>query len=234
MRLVLWDIDGTLLDSAGHGREAFGVAFERTVGRPPTRLPRMAGRTDHDIALETLAVNGVDDGERLWPEFAGALAEALSERAEPMRRDGRARAGAHTALAAMASVDGVVQSVLTGNLQANAATKLKAFGLVEHLDLAVGAYGSDDRERSELVAIARGRARAAHGDEPAETVLVGDTPLDVAAGRSAGARVVGVATGPHSVDELVEARAEPVLSDLRDTEAVLDAVLGARPEAVAR
>jgi phosphoglycolate phosphatase len=65
-------------------------------------------------------------------------------------------------------------------------------------------------------------------------VLVGDTPLDVAAGRSAGARVVGVATGPHSVDELVEARAEPVLSDLRDTEAVLEAVLGARPEAVAR
>jgi phosphoglycolate phosphatase len=234
MRLVLWDIDGTLLDSAGHGREAFGVAFERTVGRAPARLPWMAGRTDHDIALETLAANGVDGGEHLWPDFARALAEALSERAEAMRVDGRACAGAHAVLAAMAAVDSVVQSVLTGNLQVNAATKLEAFGLIDHLDLAVGAYGSDDRERSELVAIARGRVRAAYGEEPVETVLAGDTPLDVGAGRAAGARVVGVATGPHTVDELDEAGAEPVLPGLCDTEAVLTAVLGARPEAVVR
>jgi phosphoglycolate phosphatase-like HAD superfamily hydrolase len=98
MRLVLWDIDGTLLDSAGHGREAFGVAFERTVGRPPTRLPRMAGRTDHDIALETLAVNGVDDGERLWPDSRAR--SPRRSRSAPSRCAGtvaRARGRAHGA-----------------------------------------------------------------------------------------------------------------------------------------
>ena len=228
MRLVLWDIDGTLLDSAGHGREAFAVAFARTVGRRPARLPAMAGRTDHEIGLETLALNGVEDGERVWPRFAGALAAALAERSAAMRADGHAFPGACEALAVLAQTDGVVQSVLTGNLQTNAATKLGAFGLERHLDLAIGAYGSDDRRRTALVAVARSRFAAVHGDEPEETVLVGDTPLDVAAGRAAGARVVGVATGPHGRDELVAAGADPTLSDLRDTEAVLDAVLSER------
>ena len=201
------------------------MAFARTVGRPPGRLPAMAGRTDH---VETLALNGVEDGERVWPRFAGALAAALAERAAAMRADGRAFPGAREALATLAQMDGVVQSVLTGNLQPNAATKLGAFGLEGHLDLAVGAYGSDDRRRAALVAVAPSRFAAVHAAEPEETVLVGDTPLDVAAGRAAGARVVGVATGPHGRDELIAAGADPTLADLRDTRAVLDAVLAER------
>ena len=230
MPFVLWDIDGTLLDSGGAGRDAFALAFERTVGRPARELVEMAGKTDHQIAVETLELGGVEDGERLWPEFAGALAEALVELEPVMRARGRALPGAREAIAALAQVDGTVQSVLTGNIRPNAATKLEAFGLARHLDLDVGAYGSDDAWRPGLVSIARERLRAERGDGiGAEViVLVGDTPRDVEAGREGGARVVGVATGLHTVDELAAAGADAVLQDLRDGDAVLAAVAGER------
>ena len=228
MRLVLWDIDGTLLDSGGVGPDAFPLAFERTVGRPPAELAAMSGRTDHEIALETLELNGIEEPERLWPEFARALAEALAELEPAMRERGRALPGAHDAIAALADADGVVQSLLTGNLKPNAAVKLGAFGLLlPQLDLEIGAYGSDDRQRPALVSIARERAAARHGQaaSPEETVLIGDTPLDVAAGRAGGVRVVGVATGRYGTEALTEAGADEVLGDLLDTEAVLAAVL---------
>ncbi len=188
MRLVLWDVDGTLVDSAGIGPDAFPLAFERTVGRPAAELPEMAGRTDHEIGLETLERNGIEEPERLWPEFARQLAAALAELEPAMRERGRALPGAHDAIAALAEASGVVQSLLTGNLKPNAAVKLGAFGLLlPALDLEIGAYGSDDRHRPALVSIARERAAARHGQAPEQTILIGDTPLDVAAGR-AGAR----------------------------------------------
>ena len=232
MRLVLWDIDGTLVDSGGAGPDAFPLAFERTVGRPPAELAAMSGRTDHEIALETLERTGIDDPERLWPEFASALAEALAELEPAMRERGRALPGAHEAIAALAEADGVVQSLLTGNLKPNAAVKLRAFDLLlPQLDLETGAYGSDDRHRPALVSIARERAVARHGREPEQTVLIGDTPLDVAAGRAGAARVVGVASGRHSAEALGEAGADAVLDDLLDTEAVRAAVLAPAEEA---
>ena len=113
----------------------------------------MPGRTDHDIALETLAINGVEDPEPLWPDFAAALADALSARADEIRAHGHAMPGTHEAIAALAETPGVVQSVLTGNIKPNAATKLGAFGFGEALDLEIGAYGSDDRHRPTLVSV---------------------------------------------------------------------------------
>lgn len=226
MRLVLWDVDGTLIDSGGVGPEAFPLAFERTVGRPPAELAVMSGRTDHEIALETLERNGIPEPDRLWPEFARALAEALAELEPAMRERGRALPGAREAIAALAELDDVVQSLLTGNLKPNAAVKLGAFGLLPaELDLEIGAYGSDDRHRPALVSIARERAAGRHGKAPAQTVLIGDTPLDVAAGRAGGARVVGVATGLYGAEALAEAGADAVLDDLLDTEAAVAAVL---------
>lgn len=232
MRLVLWDVDGTLVDNGGVGPHAFPLAFERTVGRPPAELAVMSGRTDHEIALETLELNGIEEPERLWPEFARALAEALAELEPAMRERGRALPGAHAAIAALAEADGVVQSLLTGNLKPNAAVKLGAFGLLlPELDMEIAAYGSDDRHRPTLVSIARERAAAHHGQAPEQTVLIGDTPLDVAAGRAGGARVVGVATGRYGAEALAEAGADAVLGDLLDTEAVLAAVLASAEKA---
>jgi phosphoglycolate phosphatase len=224
MRLVLWDVDGTLVDTAGHGWRAFGEAFESLFGRPPEGLVPMAGHTDHSIALAILEKNGIDEGEAHLPRMWEALADALVARQERMASEGRAQPGAHEALAALEERDDVLQSLLTGNIAANAVLKLAAYGLAELVDFDIGGYGSDHRVRSELVGIACERASRKHGVAlgPGDAVLIGDTPLDIAAARAAGARAVAVATGPHSDKELAEADA--VLADLRDTSAVIAAI----------
>jgi phosphoglycolate phosphatase-like HAD superfamily hydrolase len=131
---------------------------------------------------------------------------------------------------------GVWQSVLTGNIRPLAEVKLAALGLGDPLDLAIGAYGDMDEVRAELVGVARARASGPGaagsgggfgGDFGGEaTVLVGDTPLDVAAALATGARAVAVATGSFTEAELAASGAHAVLPDLRDTERVLAAILG--------
>lgn len=221
--LVLWDIDGTLVNTAGLGRDAFADAFEEVFGLVP-ELVTMAGRTDHEIALAILEANGIEQGERHLPAFAEALAGALAAKEPEIRARGRALPGAAEVLAELQR-RGVVQSLLTGNIEPNAALKLAAFGLGAELDFEIGAYGSDHRVRPELVPIALSKARAKHGTD-FRPVLVGDTPLDIAAARGGGAGVVAVATGPHSVEELADADA--VLPDLRDTAAAVETILSLR------
>jgi phosphoglycolate phosphatase-like HAD superfamily hydrolase len=229
-RLVLWDIDGTLVNTGQLGRDAFSEAFQVVTGRAPERaaetMVEMAGRTDHEIALEFLALHEID-GHAHLPAFSDALAAALAAKEAEIRTVGKALPGAEAALAAVGRSPGVVQSLLTGNIEPNAAVKLAAFGLDVYLDFDVGGFGSDDAHRPNLVAVARRKAKEKYGIEfgPASTVLVGDTPLDVAAGIQGGARVVAVATGPFGPEQLRAAGAGVVLSDLRDTAAVLDAVL---------
>jgi len=118
--------------------------------------------------------------------------------------------------------------VLTGNVRRMAEIKLSAVGLDADLDLETGAYGDSHEIRSELVHLARGKAARKYGRGFAgtATVLVGDTPLDVAAARATGARAVAVATGGTSADKLAESGADVVLPDLTDTAAVLFAILG--------
>jgi phosphoglycolate phosphatase len=220
--LVLWDIDGTLVDSAGHGRYAFDDAFEAVTGRPFDARVEMAGRTDHQIAMEML------DGEHdHLPRLLEELAAALERRKGLIRAEGRAYPGTREVLETLAATDGVAQSLLTGNLEVNAALKVGAVGLDRWLDFELGAYGSDPHEaRSDLVAIARERAEAKLG-QPVEPVLVGDTPLDVRAAHDAGVRAVAVATGFSSYEELEGAGPDAVLRDLGDTEAALTAITGA-------
>lgn len=228
--LVLWDIDGTLVDSAPFGRDAFVEAFERVVGRPPDAIVPFAGRTDLEIAADLLDRSGVPWDDGLLDVFRAALEDSMAARGPELRRHGRAYPGAREALARLAREPGVVQGLLTGNVPANARVKLGAFGLDDLVDFDIGAYGSDHRRRSELVAIACGRAALKLGlaVAPASAVLVGDTPLDVAAAREGGARAIGVATGPFGVAELEAAGADAVLEDLRHPERVAAAILGGR------
>ena len=219
MLLVLWDIDGTLVDGAGHGRQAFDEAFRAVTGREPPGKVEMAGRTDRQIAMSML--DGTPDAV---PSLLTELGRALAERRDRLRDEGRALPGAAAALEALDGREATVQSLLTGNLAANAALKLGAFGLERWLDLEVGGYGSDPHERrSDLVAVARDRAATKYSPV-VDTVLVGDTPLDVSAAHEAGARAVAVASGPYGVADLREAGADSVLEDLGDTEKVLAAV----------
>ena len=218
MLLVLWDVDGTLVRTAGHGRYAFEEAFEAVVGRTPEPVD-YAGRTDKQIALSMLA----GEDEHL-PRVLEELEGALDLRKEAMRSEGYAFPGVAEVLEELHSREDVIQSLLTGNIKPNAVVKVSAFGLDRWLDFDVGAYGSDPHEeRSDLVAVARRRAAEKYS-EPTAAVLVGDTPLDVRAARDAGARAVAVATGFAEPQALRASRPDVYLEDFGDTSAAVAAI----------
>jgi phosphoglycolate phosphatase-like HAD superfamily hydrolase len=126
----------------------------------------------------------------------------------------------------LADAPGVVQSLLTGNLAANAAVKVGAFGLQRWLDLEIGAYGSDHADRTELVPIALERARRLRGEhyEPDEVWVIGDTANDLACARAGGVRCLLVGTGTHGHEAVAGLDADAVLEDLSDLDAVLSAL----------
>ena len=230
-RLVLWDVDHTLLDAGGAGVALLRQAFTELFGCPFPATPPMAGRTDRAIELEILTRAGLADPAAQLPAFQRLAAGLAPEFGELVRSGGRVLPGAAEALAAVAALaggsTGPVQSVLTGNLRAIARVKLAALGLYRFLDLQVGAYGDEHEVRADLVPLARASAAAAYradfgGDA---TVLIGDTPLDVEAARLTGARSVGVASGGFTAAELAAAGADVVLPSLADTAAVLAAML---------
>jgi phosphoglycolate phosphatase len=226
--LVLWDIDYTLINASGSSVHIYGVVFRELFGRDLPGVAPMAGRTDRAIVLDTLERAGISDpGQYVEAFLAGLDAQGPGFRAIVAQR-GHALPGAAAALAAVAGLSGspAVQSVLTGNVRPLAEAKLAALGLTAHLDLDIGAYGDHHENRAELVHLARRNAAGAyHRDFGGEaTVLIGDTPLDVAAARATGARSVGVATGTSSAAELAAADADAVLPDLTDTAAVLAAI----------
>ena len=212
MRLVLWDIDGTLVHTAGYGRDAFGEAFAAIFGRPADLTSvSMGGRTDHDIATEVLA----------------ELTVALETRRGDMAQQGSATPGARRALEAVARDRDITQSLLTGNIEPNAELKLGAFALDRFLDLEIGGYGSDPHTtRSDLVAVAREKAQRLRGLSvgAADAILIGDTPLDIEAARGAGARAIGVGAASFTREQLLEAGAEAAFDDLRDASAIITAL----------
>jgi phosphoglycolate phosphatase len=218
MLLVLWDVDGTLVRTAGHGRFAFEEAFRAVVGREPDPVD-YAGRTDRQI-VDIMLGGRPGDAPRILDELAGAL----ELRKEAIAAEGYAYPGVPEVLEALHHRDDVINSLLTGNIQANAVVKVSAFGLEQWLDFEVGAYGSDPHEeRSDLVAVARERAAAKYG-EPTGAVLVGDTPLDVRAAKEAGARAVAVATGFADPEALRASDPDAYLDDLSDTGAAVAAI----------
>jgi len=202
VRLVLWDVDRTLLTAGGIGRRLYEHAFAAVTGRAPAAVADMAGRTEHAIAADTLRLNGVAPDPELLARFHAAL-EALHRL-------------------------GAVQTVVTGNIRELAAAKLAAFGLEARLDLSLGGYGDHSPDRADLVRLAVARATQRHGAgfAPSAVVVVGDTPHDVRGAHDAGVRAVGVATGRSSRADLAAAGADGVLDDLRDTAAVVRLLAG--------
>jgi phosphoglycolate phosphatase-like HAD superfamily hydrolase len=227
LSLVLWDIDHTLVTIGEVSHEIYELAFEEAVGQPLRELANMTGRTERAILAETLALHGISNPEAKFDDLYAALARAADKLRERMRTSGRRLPGAAEALAALAKHN-VVQSVVTGNLEPIAITKLQVFDLAEQLDFEVGGYGSDGDTRPPLSRRAWQRAHDKCGRvfESDRVVVIGDTPHDVSAAREVGVRAVGVATGDSTVDELTAAGANVVLSDLTDTSAVIRAVYG--------
>ena len=232
--LVLWDIDHTLIDSGGAGVHVYQLVFRDLFGRDLPDLVPFAGRTERAIVLDLLARAEIPEPRQHVDKFLARIGAHAPELAGFVAARGRALPGAAAALAAVAAQTTSIaaQSVLTGNVRAMAEMKLHTLRLADHLDLDIGAYGDTAECRADLVHIARSKAAIAycHDFAGSETLLAGDTPLDIAAALSAGARSLGVATGASTAAELAAAGADAVLPDLTDPSAVVAAILGWPPQ----
>jgi phosphoglycolate phosphatase len=229
MKLVLFDIDGTILAGGGAGKRAVTRALVDVFGTAGPTDHRFDGKTDPQIVRELMRLEGHEDphiDERM-PRLLECYLEYLHDE---LQRPPHARLlpGVRELLDALEARADVLLGLLTGNLAAGARAKLAAVGL-DPDRFRVGAYGSDHETRGELPAVAQRRARNDLGfDIPGrDVVVIGDTPNDVQCGRSIGARAIGVATGNYTVEQLLAHDPAAVFADLRDTAAVVDAIVGA-------
>jgi phosphoglycolate phosphatase-like HAD superfamily hydrolase len=215
-RLVLWDIDHTLIDARGVGRELSAVAFEEVTGQPMRRQAKVDGITEAVIFRETAKLHGLHTDRADFERFAAELTVQHVQRATELGERGHALPGAAAALDALAAAN-VQQTVVSGNVRAVAEIKLRVFGLDTHIRWEGGAYGEDADLRSALVELALARSSIVASD----AALIGDTPADVEGGRETGVRVIAVATGRSSAEELRAAGAHAVINDLTDTDALV-------------
>jgi len=226
--LILFDIDGTLLLRAHvEHRHALADAVLEVWGvrDPGPEAVRAAGRTDGEIAREICVLGGVA-AERIDAGRAAFRAACTAAYARRCPDDLRDRLAPHAArvVAGLAAHDGVRLSLVTGNLEAVARLKLERAGLGRFFAAGQGGFGSDAEDRSELPALARRRAGGNGRPYPrAATVVVGDTPNDIACARADGLRCVAVATGPYGADAL--GAADAVVASLAE----LPAALSPRP-----
>ncbi len=228
--LILFDIDGTLVRGAAVAHaEALHAAIREVhhVDAGSARLVHPAGRTDGEIA-------------RILLLDAGVSAERIDERADQVREQCcRAYCTlcppdlSHTVVPGMAALlswlshePDVTLGLLTGNYEGVARVKLGRAGIGPAFASAPGAFGSDAEDRAALPHIARRRAGAPGAPYPrSQTVVIGDTPRDIACARADEVRCVAVTTGPHGADEL--ARADAVATDTPDLRRALESMLRA-------
>ncbi|MEV6928102.1 haloacid dehalogenase-like hydrolase [Dactylosporangium sp. NPDC051485] len=221
-RLILWDIDHTLIETRGLGSELYGNAFRTATGIPMTHKADVTGQTEPSILTATLRLHGIAEDEPHLSRYQAALPAEYDRHRDELSRRGRVLPGAQRTLIALAGRPELVQSVLTGNLREVARIKLEVFGLDRYVDLDAGAYGDDDTDRPKLVAIAQRRAAANYGTifGRDNTVVIGDSSHDINTGLQGGARAVGVASGSESVAQLRDAGAMVAWPDLTDTAAI--------------
>lgn len=227
MKLVLFDIDGTILWSDGAGRRAMQRALMAAFGTSGSADYRYDGKTDKQIVRDLMRMAGHGDDvidarlNAVLAEYVNGLHEELrSESTRPKRFN-----GVLELIEALEARPDRRVGLLTGNIEVGAHAKLRAVG-IDPSRFTVNAFGSDHEVRGELPAIAQRRARESLGLHVAgdAIVIIGDTPADIDCTRAIGARAIAVATGRYSVDELAEHGPSAVFRDLADTVAVMRAI----------
>jgi len=222
-RFILFDIDGTLTDSAGAGRRALNQAMlEATGTEDGFRGVGFAGKTDLLIIREGLEKLGLDPSDPMISLVAGRYVANL--RTEVAKGGGHVKVGARELIEGLQNSDACVLGLLTGNLEEGARIKLEPFGLNKFF--AVGAYGDDAEDRNLLLPIALLRLREQRGMSlnPRDCLVIGDTPKDVECARVHGALSIAVATGPYPLEVLRETGADLVVPDLSGTARLLASI----------
>jgi phosphoglycolate phosphatase len=225
-RLVLFDIDGTILRSGGAAARAFRRALEEVFGTSgPTDGYSFAGRTDPQIARDLLSLAGlpsreIDEGlERVWEKYLTNLRTELS------RTRVRVLPGVRPLLARLAEENAAVLGLLTGNVLEGARLKLES-AAIDQAKFVVGAFGSDHADRRELpaVAIERAERRSGHRFAGKSVVIIGDTPFDISCGAHLGVRTIAVGTGTFSAAELAKHGPDHLFDNLSNLKSVWRAI----------
>lgn len=227
MKLVLFDIDGTILWSNGAGRRAMMRALTTAFGTSGSPDYRYDGKTDRQIVRDLMRMEGHTD-DIIDARMTALLDEYVTWLEEELR-SGRTHIerfrGVVELLDALEARADRRVGLLTGNIAVGASAKLRAVG-IDPARFSVSAFGSDHEVRGELPAIAQRRAREELGlsVQGEAIVIIGDTPADILCGREIGARAIAVATGRFSVEELAAHGPAAVFPDLADTDAVMRAI----------
>jgi len=225
-RLILWDIDGTLLSTGTVGRHALEQAAVAVANLDVVPKVKMAGKTDQRILREILAASGLSPGrvDELLPRAMALSIELMASSHDRLRAEGIVHPGVGTLIDRLAAIPGVRQSLVTGNLAPNARVKVSTLGLHAHIDFDVGAYGDDHHDRNELVPMALDRVRRLRGETYAahEVWVIGDTEHDLACARAAAVRCLLVGTNWDGSQDLSGLEPDAFVSDLSDTEALLE------------
>ena len=224
MKLVLFDIDGTLLWTDGAGRRAIHRALGEVFGETGPKDYWFDGKTDPQIVRELMRHVGHTDeriDQEMWP-LLERYVECLRIELSAPGHVARPLPGVPDLLDALERRSDVILGLLTGNIEPGARAKLEAVGL-DPGRFRVGAFGSDHELRPRLPAIARDRTRdrLGHHLEGSAIIVIGDTPADLTCGKSLGAHAIGVATGRFSVEELQQHQPLAVFPDLSDTERIV-------------
>jgi phosphoglycolate phosphatase len=224
-RLLLFDIDGTLITSGGAGEQALKDAMSARFGVvEDLQGVSLAGSTDANIAVQLLRRHGLDPE----PEnIAALLDEYLTHLPSRMtERNGFLMPGIISLLEELHTKPEAVLGLLTGNVERGAKIKLTHYGVWHFFEF--GAYADDHHDRNELGKFAQARALAKHGEEfpPERIYVIGDTPRDIECGRAIGAQTVAIATGQYSVEELSVYKPDHLFEDFSDTAAVVQVLIG--------
>lgn len=229
-RLLMWDVDGTLVRAGDLGALVFDVALEAVLGLRPAARVTMSGKTDPLIVKEYLQQLELEDDDETVLRVLDGIEEHLAAAAAAgqLTAGGHACPGVAEVLDELSKDDRVLSTLVTGNIVANARLKVAAWGLDPWFDMDVGAYGSDHADRNLLVPIALRRVRDAYGVylEASDAWVIGDTPRDLECARAAGARCLLVGTGRYTAADLAALGADAVLEDLSDTAAVVEILAG--------
>jgi phosphoglycolate phosphatase len=234
VKLVLFDIDGTLVWTDGAGRRAIHHALTAVFGATGPADYRFDGKTDPQIVRDLMRHVGHDDAhiDDRMPALFDLYVQRLRDELRAPGYRPRVLPGVFEVLDALDAREDVVLGLLTGNLREGARAKLESVG-IDPNRFRVGAFGSDHEHRPSLPGVAHRRLHELFGVEVrgSDVVIIGDTPADVTCGRALGARAIGVATGRYTPDELWAAGAAAVFDDLSDTATVVTEILanGRRP-----